>query len=650
MLARRVVPRSKIPTGLDAAWDAMVATLVSLVPRRTIYMRRAEQVLALEKSIADLSEADLRERVMSMRDAFRRGRETRDDLITAFALVREVARRQIELLAHPVQVAAALAMEAGCVSELATGEGKSLAVTLPATLAGWRGRGCHIITVNDYLAARDAELMRPIYQFCGLTVRSIDSEMPPPDRRAAYDADITYCTNKDVAFDFLRDRLALGRLRGLPSALAARIVDGTGGGTDRLVMRGLAAAFVDEADSVLIDEAVTPLILSGAGDNEEAVQAHLEAHELAEQFEPGRDYRVNPRYHEVELTRYGRHMTHAMSEELGGIWSGARRSEELIVQALTARELFQLGKQYIVDEDKVVIVDEFTGRLMPDREWRDGIHQAVSAKEGLEVQPPKDTLARITYQRFFRQYTRLAGMTGTAWESRRELWQTYRLPVARLGTHRPCIREHLPNRLYAQADDRWQAVVSEIQAIHNAGRAVLVGTRSVQASEHLSALLDAAGLEHQVLNATKHREEAQIVAEAGHAGRITVATNMAGRGTDIRLGRGLADLGGLHVISTERHESGRIDRQLFGRAGRQGDPGSAVAFASIDDELAERHGPKWLNAIVRDRNGRMRPKIGGIYFTLAQRHAERMARQQRKAQVKTDDWLEESLGFAGRET
>ena len=649
MLDRRAAPRTKIPSGIDAAWDAIVATLVSLAPRRTMCLRRAARVLELEKPMSELAEAELRRRVLTMRDTFRRGRESRAERVTAFALIREVARRQVDLFPHPVQVAAGIAMESGCVAELATGEGKTLAATLPVTLAGWRGRGCHVITVNDYLATRDADSMRPIYEFCGLTVSAIDSEMKPPDRRVAYQADITYCTNKDVAFDFLRDRLALGQLQGLPSALASKIVDGAGGGTDRLVMRGLAAAFVDEADSVLIDEAVTPLILSGEARNEEAAQAHLDAHRLAEPFEPQRDYRVNPRYHEVELTRSGRAKAEAICEELGGIWSGRRRSEELIVQALTARELFLLGKQYIVEDDKVVIVDEFTGRLMPDREWRDGIHQAVSAKEGLEIQPPKDTLARVTYQRFFRLYAKLAGMTGTAWEARRELWQTYRLPVAQIPTHRPCIREHQLDRHYVKSDDRWSAIVGSIREIHDQGRAILVGTRSVKASEHLSTLLDDAGFEHQVLNATRHKEEAQIIAEAGKTGRITVATNMAGRGTDIKLGRGLADCGGLHVISTERHESGRIDRQLFGRAGRQGDPGSAMAYASLDDELADRHGPKWLRPMLRGNGGRVRGRVGRLYFWLAQRHAERMARQQRKAQVKTDDWLEESLGFAGRE-
>jgi preprotein translocase subunit SecA len=642
----------ELPKGLDAAWDRAVGLTKRLFVRRGRFLSRAKKVLVWEKHFSDMPDAKLRESALELRELFRRGRDTSADLDRAFGLVREVAHRQIGETHFPVQIAGGFALAAGCVAEMATGEGKTLTATLPATVEGWRGKGCHIITVNDYLARRDAEWMGAIFRFCGLSVAHIANEMERPDRRAAYRADVTYCTNKEVTADFLRDRLALGRLRSLPEALLAKISRGAISGIDRCVQRGLNYAIVDEADSVLIDEAVTPLIISGDAPNPEQVEAFGHAAGFVGELDP-QHYRVNSRYREVELTQAGKQQVAQASSELGGVWSGARRREELIVQALTAKEFYLLDKQYVIQDGKVVIVDEFTGRLMPDREWRDGLHQAVEAKESVGVNPPKDTLARISFQRFFRLYGRLAGMTGTAAEGRREFWQIYHLPVVIIPTNRPCIRGVFPDRVFATEDAKWRAVVDEIRRLHEAGRPVLVGTRSVRASEHLSGLLAAEEMEHKVLNAVRHAEEAQIVAGAGQEGKITVATNMAGRGTDIKLGRGVARLGGLHVIATERHEAGRIDRQLFGRSARQGDRGSAQAIVSLADELAQRHAPH-LSAALRRRFGRADREVSSAasryVFDAAQRRAERLALRQRKGVLRTDDWLDEYLGFAGRET
>jgi preprotein translocase subunit SecA len=606
----------------------------------------------LEGLFTEQSDARLREKAGEFRELFRRGRDTPTDLEQAFALVREVASRQMGERPYPVQVAGALALETGCVAEMATGEGKTLTATLPATIAGWRGRGCHVITVNDYLASRDAQWMSKIYEFCGLRVAHIEQGMKPDERRAAYQADITYCTNKEVTADFLRDQLTLGRLQSLSHALLAKIAQGSGSGTDRLVQRGLNYAIIDEADSVLIDESVTPLIISGEAPNPEQIEAFNHAADIAGKLEPQEHYRVNQRYREVELTAAGKEHIASQAEALGGVWSGPRRREELVVQALTARELYLQDKQYVIHEDKVVIVDEFTGRLMPDREWRDGLHQAVTAKENLEVQPPKDTYARISFQRFFRLYNRLAGMTGTAAEAKREFWQNYHMPVVVIPTNKPCIREKMADRVFATEQAKWQAIMEELRRLHQTHRPVLVGTRSVRTSEHLSRMLAEADMEHQVLNAVRHAEEAQIVAAAGQADKITVATNMAGRGTDIKLGRNVAQMGGLHVIATERHEAGRVDRQLFGRCARQGDPGSAQAFVSLEDELLARHAPH-LSAVLRRRFGRTDREISSAstrhVFNLAQRKAQRMALRQRKGVLQTDNWLDEYLGFAGRE-
>ncbi len=639
----------RLPKGLDAVYHVGTGLLARLLPRQRSFVRRAGRVLALEKSLSEESDARLRENCEELRARLLKGRAVRNDLERASGLVREVAFRQVGQRPFAVQVAGAMAIQAGCIAEMMTGEGKTLTATMPATIAGWRGRGCHVITVNDYLARRDAEWMGSIYRFCGLTVAHIEQGMSPRDRRRAYQADITYCTNKEVTADFLRDQLVLGRMRNLPSALLSKIVSGVDI-TDRLVLRGLEYAIVDEVDSVLIDEAVTPLIISGEAPNPEQIQAFEQAAALAARLEASDDYEVDRRYREIHLTASGKKRIAESAASLGGLWRGTRRSEELVVQALVAREHFAVGKHYVIDDGKVVIVDEFTGRLMPDRTWREGLHQVIEAKEALPVTPVKDTYARISFQRFFRLYRTLSGMTGTASEAASELWRTYSLPVVVIPTNRPCIRIHMPHRVFTTASAKWRAVVAEIRRVNESGRPILVGTRSVWASEHLSKLLAAEGLEHQVLNAVRHAEEAQIVACAGQMGKITVATNMAGRGTDIVLGRGVAELGGLHVLATERHEAGRIDRQLFGRAGRQGDPGSAQAFVSLEDELVSRQAPHFA-AVLRRRYINTDRDVSGAatlrLFEGAQRRAERLACRQRQAVLRTDDWLDESLGFAG---
>ena len=651
MLAQRQTSK-ELPKGLDAAWDAAAGVFARMVPRGRRFMEQAKRIMALDGQYREISDAKLREHCAEMRDVFRCGRETTEILEHAFAVIREVAARQMNQRPFQTQLAGALAIEHGCIVEMATGEGKTLTATLPATIAGWRGRGCHVITVNDYLAKRDAEWKTPIYKFCGLEVSYVEQAMPPQARQQAYRADVTYLTNKEVTADFLRDRLSLGRLGGLTSALLAKIAEGSGSGTDRLVQRGLAHAIVDEADSVLIDEAVTPLIISGEAPNEEQVHAFQQAADLAARLEAQAHYKVDHRYREVDLTDEGKGLLEEITTDMDGLWKGARRREELVVQALTAREFYFHGKQYVIQNGKVVIVDEFTGRLMPDREWRDGLHQAVSAKEKVEIQPPKDTYARVSFQRFFRGYRKLSGMTGTAAEAVREFWQIYHRPIALVPTNKPCIRKHTPDEVYATEDAKWKAIVAEIKAVHAKGLPILVGTRSVKASEHLSGMLAAANLDHQVLNAVRHAEEAQIIAGAGQQGKITVATNMAGRGTDIKLGRGIAEIGGLCVIATERHESGRVDRQLFGRSGRQGDPGTAKAIVSLEDELVRRYLPH-LTKAVASRHGKTAGEISSRVtrqlFDIAQRRAERLALRQRKGVLKTDDWLDEYLGFAGAE-
>ena len=571
-------------------------------------------------------------------------------LPTALACMVEAAERTLGLRPYPVQIVGALALDQGFLTEMATGEGKTLTACLPMTLAGWTGLPAHLVTVNDYLSDRDAAEMRPFYSFCGVSVGCVTSEMSPQERYLNYQKGVVYITSKELVADFLRDRLRLGKLHQPTRRLIRKMLQGRPFGPDDIVMRGLDTAIVDEADSVLIDEAVMPLIIARARENETLREACRVASEIADSLTAGTDYRVDLKYREIRLTDAAERKIDALSEKLPGVWQGALRREELVQQAITAREFYHRDKQYVVADDHVTIVDEFTGRLMPNRTWRSGLHQAVEAKEGLDATSPTETLARLSFQRFFRLFRRLGGMTGTASEAATEFWHIYGLPMLSVPTHKPCVRQTYPDRVFAGGTDKFQAIVEEIVQWHAIGRPVLVGTRSVQASETLASMLGARGLSFNLLNATRHSEEARIVAAAGQLGRITIATNMAGRGTDIKLGRGVADLGGLHVIASERHESRRIDRQLFGRSARQGDPGSARAYVSVDDELIQRFVPAWLRLRLKqavDADLPVAPRLAKQTLSHAQRGAEKLAFRQRKSVLQTDDQLEQSLGFSG---
>ena len=639
-----------MPGGIDALWDHVAGLAGRLLPRASKLMACAESIVAVEKKYRHLSDKQLQRLALSLGERFRLKRETARVREKALVILREVAARQTGLRPFSVQVAGALALEAGLIVEMATGEGKTLTAAMGAVFAGWRGRGCHVITVNDYLAKRDASALTPFFAFCGLTVDYLETDMAPARRREAYRSDVTYATNKAVAADFLHDQLAVGRLRSSASAILQKITRGNGFDGGQLIQRGLACAIVDEADSVLIDEAATPLILSGEGQNPDQLEAFHQASRWAEKLDPNRDIIIDRHHREIELTSSGKARLSDLAAAAGGVWAGARRREELVVQALVAREFFLRDKQYVIENGKILIVDEFTGRLMPDRSWQNGLHQAIEAKEGLEINLPKETVARISFQRFFRLYEKLSGMTGTGLESRTEFWKIYRLPVVVIPKNRPCVRDDMPDHVYASATAKWAGVVEEIRRVHETGRPVLVGTRSVRDSEHLSRLLKDQRLPHRVLNAVRHEAEAEIVAQAGRSGHITVATNMAGRGTDIRLEAGVDSRGGLHVIATERHEAGRIDRQLYGRAGRQGDPGSARAFVSLEDDLLHRYARLLVSLLSRigdDGRREISSRVNRWVIGFAQRRAERAAHRRRTEVLRSDKWIDEHLGFTG---
>jgi preprotein translocase subunit SecA len=543
-----------------------------------------------------------------------------------------------------VQLLGGWAMMRGKVAEMETGEGKTLTATLPAATAALAGIPVHIITVNDFLVARDAAWMKPLYDVLGLSVGTILEGMSPTDRRRAYGCSITYCTNKQVVFDYLKDRLLLQQ-ENRALHLKIEALHRADPRVNRLMMRGLCFAVVDEADSVLVDEARTPLIISGgrgAGDEERVYRQALGA---ARRMLAGRDYLVSERERHVDLTDLGRAHAARLTNRYGGVWNVRGHRENIVRQALAALHLHLHDKHYIVDEGQVRIVDEYTGRVMADRSWERGLHQMVEAKEGLEISGRQETLARISYQRFFRRYLRLAGMTGTAREVAGELWAVYGLNTVRIPTNRPQARKIHGDLLYPTSRAKWQGIAEQVAELHKSGRPVLVGTRSVADSEHISGLLNEAGIQHSVLNARQNRTEAEIVAQAGQPGRVTVATNMAGRGTDIRLAPGVGEAGGLFVIASERHEAGRIDRQLFGRSGRQGDPGEGQAMVSLDDELVR---SVFGSLLDRLRSGHLPGWLGRMLFSWAQRTTERRHSAIRKRLLHSDESLQDLLAFSGR--
>ncbi|MBI1397369.1 MAG: prepilin peptidase [Betaproteobacteria bacterium] len=591
----------------------------------------------------DLDADGLRRAAMALRPMLRREGFTPALVARAFALIRAAAPATIGMRHFDVQLAGGWVLLNGCVAEMETGEGKTLTATLAAATAALAGTPVHVVTVNDYLAQRDAEEMGPLYRALGLTIGCVTHHVPPHERRPQYECDITYCTNKDLAFDYLRDRL---RLKGRPRPLRHVLSRIAGDTRDTgLNLRGLHFAIVDEVDSVLVDEARTPLILSAETDSGALERVCREALELAAQLAEGTQFVLEHQRTHVRITDAGRKRLGELVAGRRGVWAGPNRREELVRQALSALHLFRRDQQYLVADGKVQIVDEFTGRVMPDRSWERGLHQMIEVKEGCALTGQRETLARISYQRFFRRYIRLAGMTGTAKEISGELWSVYRLKVMRVPTRRPVQRRIGGLQIFDTADDKWRAVLESVQREHTKGRPVLVGTRSVAASERLSALLTEAGLAHRLLNARQDREEADIVSDAGQPGRITVATNMAGRGTDIKLAPDSAAAGGLHVIVTELHEAGRIDRQLFGRCARQGDPGTCEVFACYEDELISRYA-----SLAPDIAGRAPGKdlTGPALFRFAQRRAERIHAMIRQEVLEMDDYLGDLLAFAGR--
>ena len=616
----------------------MAALLLNLTNRWRLarWQPLVPRIGALEPELQALSDPQLRKRSLALQYRAKSGEPLSRLLVEGYGLVREAARRTINMRHFDVQLLGGIAMFHRAIVEMQTGEGKTLTATLPMYLFALEGKGCHLATVNDYLARRDAQWMGPIYQALGLSVGVVETQMSQPQRRAAYDCDLTYGTAKEFGFDFLRDRLLLRRVREGQADLLGGMLAAGSGDHERAVQRAPHFALVDEADSILIDEARTPLIISALPTEEQklAVECHKWAASVAAEFIEEDDYTYEHEKRQAELTRDGRLKARSLVKppalDAVGIVDVYRYVEQAI---MVARE-YHRDRQYVVRDGEIVIVDEFTGRLAEGRKWREGIHQAVEAKEpGVKVTVATGQAARITIQDFFLRYENLAGMTGTALSSARELKRIYRCRVVPIPTNRPAIRRRLPTLVFGDAAAKWTAIADEVCELHACGRPVLIGTRSIDKSEHLSRLLAERGIEHRVLNAHQIAAEAEIVARAGQRDKVTVSTNMAGRGTDIKLGEGVVELDGLQVICTEMHDANRIDRQLIGRCGRQGDPGSFRQYLALDDELLETGlGPKRAKRL-KARGAKATGPLAGLegLFHKAQRKVERRHFRQRRA-------------------
>ena len=544
------------------------------------YLRRLRPIVArinaLEPQMQELADEDFAQRMAEYRRQVQAGERTLDDLLPeVFALVREASRRVMGMRHYDVQLVGGIVLHRGKIAEMKTGEGKTLVATLPVALNALSGKGVHVVTVNDYLATRDAQWMGKLYNFLGLSVGVIVNGLDDQARKEAYGADITYGTNNEFGFDYLRDNMKFY--------------------ATQLVQRGHSYAIVDEVDSILIDEARTPLIISGASD--ENVGMYRAMDQIVRQLGPD-DYTVDEKARTAMLSEEGVAHCEALLH-VDNLFDPANITQQhCILQALKAHHVFKRDVDYIVQNDKVVIVDEFTGRLMDGRRYSDGLHQALEAKENVTIAAENQTLASITFQNYFRMYDKLAGMTGTADTEAVEFHQIYNLEVVSIPPNKPMQRRDYPDLIYRTRKEKYDAIIEAIRELYEKGQPVLVGTISIETSEMLSQRLKKLNIPHSVLNAKQHAREAEIVAQAGQKGHVTIATNMAGRGTDIVLGEGVLELGGLHILGTERHESRRIDNQLRGRSGRQGDPGSSRFYLSLEDDLMRLFGSERISGLM----------------------------------------------------
>ncbi len=629
------------PKGLDAFAFRVQGAWKRFRFRSSSLLNQADGILDQANRFSSLSDPELDHLQVNIRSTFQReGLQNPTHCAEALALLIEYSDRTLKLRPHPVQVAGTLGLLHGYMVELATGEGKTLTLALAAILAAWQAKPCHVLTANDYLASRDAKRMRSLFNRCGISSSYIVSTTEAVERRRAYEQSVVYTTTRELVADFLRDRLTLED----DAQASLRIIRQMEGNPrpEQAVLNGLHFVLVDEADSLMVDEAVTPLIISQKQENSFLNQAVEEATVLAGSMKRQAHFQVDETFQVIDFDSAGRDYLAGLPVEKSPILRNPRWREHFLRDALSAREFYHHDQQYLIRDGKILIIDENTGRVMPDRNWQMGIHQAIEIKEGLTPSEPSQTMASISFQQFFRMVPKLAGVTGTAWENRGEFWQVYAKLVFQLPTHKPTVRTKYPSRYYSTRAEKWTAVVEAIRTEIESGRSVLVGTRTVESSEALAWHLEKAQLPFALLNARQDEAEAEIISRAGQQGQVTIATNMAGRGTDIQLSQETLAAGGLHVILTEPHEAKRIDRQFMGRAARQGDPGSVQYHFSLEDRVIQKFCPQWLRPVLKRSRKILLPVAGGV-VRLSQRKAEAFNFRQRVNVLRQDRWFAEHL-------
>lgn len=634
--------------GLDSVLKTVSRLTHSVSKKESYLLQQAQKVNHLSQTLSLLTDDELTLALQQYQSGFKQKRRNCDEifLINALAHIVEACDRVLHIRPFDVQIMGALALYQNYVIEMKPGEGKTITAGLAAILKGWRGLPCHVVTTNDYLAARDVKTLKPLFERCNVTVGAIVSDIQATQRKAIYRNDVVYATSKELLADFLRDQIHLnGELDS--HQLLINEFNQVGSRSKNTTMRGLHSVIIDEADSVLSDEAVTPLIISVEGQNHLLKEAVQITKLIIDKLQPTVHYTLNSRYRDIALNALGKALIEELATELPSIWQIALWRDELIQQGLIAREFFIKEHHYTIIDGKLVIVDEKTGRLMHGRTWRYGLQQAIEAKENIELSNPSETQASLSFQHFFRLYATVSGMSGTLHGLKNEFWHIYGVHILTIPPRFPSKLTLLPEVIYPSNQDKWSAVVAKIQQFSEKGLPVLVGTRSIQDSEELAEKIRGLGFSCSVLNALYHEQEAQIIAQAGQPYAITIATNMAGRGTDILVNEQINNSGGLHVISTELYESRRIDWQLYGRSGRQGQQGQAICLLSLEDELLMTYCPDYIRAkLAKVISTPIGQKLSLFIYRHIQKKAERIAFISRKNMLQHSIQLKNMLPFS----
>jgi len=632
--------------GVDAIVQNLLGKIYSFYPHQLSLLKEAKKITKLSLTYELLNEEQFQLKVEEFKVKFKLAKikKNRNFLHQALALICEASFRTLKIRPYTVQILGALAMYENFVVQMHTGEGKTITAGLTAVLHAWSGKPCHVVTSNDYLAERDSEELKSFYEVCTLSVGYIGGEMQRDERRANYKKSIIYATSNEILADYLRDQMEDSYAKDFNALLIKGLKKEP---KDESVVQGLHNIIIDEADSLLADEATIPLIISVPKENKPLMDAIVSIGLVSTQLKEQEHYTLSAKHKEVFFTKEGEFFIEQLSECFSPLWKSKNRREYLLKQAITARTFYLKGTHYVIVEGKLVIVDEKTGRLMPNRSWGNGLHQAVEAKEKIELSEPTETHIKMSFQRFFRLYQNISGMSGTLQKLDSELWYIYNLATLKIPKRIPNQYKVLPEKILESKEKKWKVVVEEASKIHKKQQPILIGTRSIEDSENLSIELSKINIQHQILNALYHEEEAAIIAKAGEIGMVTIATNMAGRGTDIKISKEALDVGGLHVIATERHDSERVDKQLFGRTARKGQPGTVQQIVSLEDDLLINNTSEWFRIKAGKRVGNVfwKPLILFKYKWL-QKKSDKKASKMRKKILQNDFSMQRMLSFS----